>query len=62
MNTEELILSGFCKTKNLTNTVIIEVEPGENVNEIVYANCKFKKCEHFTVCEIMKNAAGYELK
>ncbi len=59
--TEELILSGFCKTKNMTNTVIIEVEPSEDGNEIVYANCKFKKCEHFTVCEIMKNALGYEL-
>ncbi len=60
--TEELILSGFCKTKNMTNTVIIEVEEGDGSNEIVYANCKFKKCEHFTVCEIMKNAAGYEIK
>ena len=62
MNTEELILSGFCKTKNLTNTVIIEVETGENGNTIVYANCKYTKCEHFTVCEIMKNAVSYEFK
>jgi len=45
----------------MTNTVIIEVEVGDDTNEIVYANCKFKKCEHFTVCEIMKSAASYEI-
>ncbi len=46
----------------MTNTVIIEVEAGDKTNEIVYANCKFKKCEHFTVCEIMKSAANYEIR
>ncbi|MBQ1312371.1 MAG: hypothetical protein IIY55_11035 [Blautia sp.] len=60
MDTEEVFISGFCRTINGTNTVCCEYEEIEGKRKLVFMDCVFEKCEHHAACLIYKEAREKE--
>ena len=56
METEEVFISGYCRTANRTNTVCCEYEAVEGKRTLVFMDCVFDRCEHHAACLIYKEA------
>ena len=56
---EEEFLSGFCKKRNQTRTVLCEIETDASGNRrLSAADCAYGACEHSLTCGLMGQAAG----
>lgn len=52
MESEEYIISGFCRTFNQAQTVTCEITADGNKKELLEVDCAYERCIHKPSCQV----------